>query len=295
MVLKKTCWLTTIYPIRVGALIGARDELDLFRSQLLSMIDRALEVAGGIQKDRMNGQLSFFETFEDQDNFKKSYQDIPNIPEWPENQLLMYEKEMLGFYVTKHPLARFEKILHTFSTCSTTELRLRADGDEVLLGGIISKVKFTNTRRTNEKMAIVTLEDLDGVVEVLVFPATFSKVAGMVKQDAIVFVKGRANMREDEPKIIANEIAALDSVRMKYTKTVLVDLVTMGLDTGALEKLKKVLSRYPGRIPVYLRFVKSDGKKTVISIGSALSVEPHEGLVRDIEKIFGLDVVSFKT
>ena len=161
-------------------------------------------------------------------------------------------------------------------------------------GGMISKVKFTITRRTNEKMAIVTLEDLAGSVEALVFPATFSKVSNMIKQDAIVFVKGRLSLREEEPKIIVNEIAALDSVRLKYTKAVLVDLVTMGLDTGTLEKLKKVLSRYPGRIPVYLRFVKPDKKKTVVSIGNTLCVEPHEGLIRDIEKLFGADVVSFK-
>jgi DNA polymerase-3 subunit alpha len=271
---------------------GAMDSLGLFRSQLIAMVDRALEVAGGIQKDRMNGQLSFFETFEDQENFKKSYQETPNIPEWPESQLLMYEKEMLGFYITKHPLARFEKMLRTYSTCSTAGLRSRADGDEVLLGGIISKVKFTVTRRTNEKMAIVTLEDLDGLVEVLVFPATFSKSAGMVKQDAIVFVKGRANLREEEPKIIANEVAAIESVRMKYTRAVTVDLLTMGLDPATLEKLKKVLTRYPGRIPVYLRFAKPDGKKTLVSIGNNFCVEPHEGLLRDVEKIFGADAVT---
>ena len=144
-------------------------------------------------------------------------------------------------------------------------------------------------------MAIVTLEDLQGVVEVLVFPATFSKAAPLVKQDAIVFVKGRVNMREEEPKLVANEIVALDSVRMKYTKSIIVELVTAGLDTATLEKLKKVLSRYPGRVPVYLKFLKTDGKGTIVSIGNTLSVEPHEGLVRDIEKIFGRDVVSFKT
>jgi DNA polymerase-3 subunit alpha len=274
---------------------GAMDSLGLFRSQLSAMVDRALEVAGGVQKDRMNGQMSFFETFEDQENFKKSYQETPNIPEWPENQLLTYEKEMLGLYITKHPLAQFEKTLRTYSTCSTAGLRTRPDGEEVLIGGIISKVKFTMTRRTNEKMAIMSLEDLEGVVEVLVFPATFAKVAGMVKQDAIVFVKGRASLREEEPKIIAGEIAPIDSVRMKYTRAVLIDLLTMGLETGSLEKLKKVLSRYPGRIPVYLRLSRPGKEKTVISIGNALLVEPHEGLVRDIEKIFGHDVVGFKT
>ncbi|MDP3804144.1 MAG: DNA polymerase III subunit alpha [Candidatus Omnitrophota bacterium] len=274
---------------------GAMDSFGLFRSQLSAMIDKALEVAGGMQKDKLNGQLSFFEKFEDQENFKKTFQDTPNIPEWPENQLLAYEKELLGFYITNHPLARFEKILKTYSTCSTTGLRNRSDGEEVLLGGIITKVKFTTTRKTNEKMAIVGLEDLEGMVETLVFPSTFSKVANLVKQDAIVFVKGRLSLREEEPKIVANEIASLDSVRMKYTKTVIIDLLTAGLETGALEKLKKVLARYPGRIPVCMTFKKPDGQRILVSASRTLSVEPHEGLVRDIEKIFGRDVVSFKT
>lgn len=274
---------------------GAMDSFGMYRSQLSAMIDRALEVAGGIQKDRANGQLSFFDKFEDQENFKKSYQDIPNIPEWPENQLLAHEKEMLGFYITNHPLARFDKILKTYSTCATTELRNCSDGAEVLLGGIITKVKFTTTRKTNEKMAIVSLEDLSGTVEVLIFPSTFQKAANLVKQDAIVFVKGRLSLREDEPKIVVNEVASLDSVKMKYTKAISIDLLTAGLETGALEKLKKVLARYPGRIPVYLTFVKPDGKRMRMVANNALAIEPHEGLVRDIEKIFGRDVVSFKT
>ena len=274
---------------------GAVDSLGLFRSQLSAMIDKALEVAGGIQKDRSNGQLSFFDKFEDEENFKKTFQETPNIPEWPENQLLSYEKELLGFYITNHPLARFEKIIRTYSTCATTELGNRRDGDEVLIGGIISKVKFTVTRRTNEKMAIMTLEDLDGDVEVLVFPSTFSKSAGLVKQDAIIFVKGRLNMREEEPKIVANEIAAMESVKMKYTKTVVIDLATPGLEASALDRLKKVLSRYPGKVPVYLNFKKADGKRTVMSVNRTFCVEPHEGLMRDIEKVFGRDVVSFRT
>jgi DNA polymerase-3 subunit alpha len=161
-----------------------------------------------------------------------------------------------------------------------------------MVGGIITKVKFTTTRRTNEKMAIMTLEDLEGTVEVLVFPATFSKCGMLVKQDAMVFVKGRTNLREEEPKIVANEIVALDSVRSKYTKAVLIDLVMAGLEKQALETLKKVLSRYPGKIPVYLNFLKPDGKRMMLAIDRALSVEPHDGLVRDIEKLFGSDVVN---
>ncbi|MDD5496246.1 MAG: DNA polymerase III subunit alpha, partial [Candidatus Omnitrophica bacterium] len=138
---------------------GAMDSLGLFRSQLSVMIDKAVEVADTVHKDRVNGQMSFFDRFEDEDNFKKTFQDIPNIPEWPENQLLAHEKEMLGFYITKHPLARFEKLIKTYSTSVTSGLRNLRDGEEVLLGGIISKVKFTTTRKTNEKMAIMNVED----------------------------------------------------------------------------------------------------------------------------------------
>lgn len=274
---------------------GAMDSLGLFRSQLSSMIDKALDVAGGIQKDRMNGQLSFFDSFQDEESFKSTFQEVPNIPEWPENQLLAYEKEMLGFYITKHPLARFEKVIRTYSTCSTADLRSRKDGDEILLGGIISKAKFTVTRRTNEKMAIVTMEDLVGTVETLIFPATFVKAAALIKTDAVVFVKGRLSLREDEPKIVANEVAALESVKMKYTRAIIIELLTAGLETTALEKLKKVLSRYPGEVPAYLKFVKPDGAKAVVTMGNNFLIEPHEGLVRDIEKIFGPDVVNFRT
>ncbi len=274
---------------------GAMDSLGLFRSQLSAMIDKAMDVASGIQVDRANGQLSFFNSFEDEDSFRKTFQEIPNIPEWPESQLLTSEKEMLGFYITKHPLARFEKVLRTYSTCSTTDLRSRKDGDEVLLGGIIAKAKFTVTKRTNERMAIVTLEDIDGSVEALVFPVTFAKSAALIKLDAIVFMKGRLSLREEEPKIIVNEIAALESVKMKYTKAILIELLTAGLEMSALDRLKKVLMRYPGAVPAYLRFTKPDGAKSVVAVGNNYLIEPHEGLIRDIEKIFGQDVVSFKT
>jgi DNA polymerase-3 subunit alpha len=273
---------------------GAMDSLKLFRSQLSAMVDKALEAAGESHKDRLNGQLSFFDKFEDQENFKKTFQDIPNIPEWPENQLLAYEKEMIGFYITKHPLARFEKMLNTYSTCNTTQLRNMHDGDEVLIGGIISKIKLTTTRKTNEKMAIMTLEDLHGTVESLVFPSTFSKCAGLIKQDQMVFVKGRLSLREEEPKIVAAEVVTLDSVRSKYTKAITVNVLTAGLEKNSLETLKKIFSRYPGRIPVYLNFVKPDGKRTTVATGRDLLVEPHEGLVRDIEKVLGRDVVNFK-
>jgi DNA polymerase-3 subunit alpha len=185
-------------------------------------------------------------------------------------------------------------LLDVYSTCKVVELGDLHDGDEVLIGGIINKARLTVTRRTQEKMAIATLEDLSGMVEVLIFPSTFSKCGTLVKPDTIVFVKGRLNLREEEPKIVADEVTPLDQVKSKYTKAISISLVTTGLEKSTLEDLKRILTRYPGSVPVLLNFLTPEGERVKVATAKNILVEPHDGLVKDIEKVFGKDVVSFK-
>jgi len=273
---------------------GAFDSLGYHRSQQLAIIDGALEVAGGVQKDRMNGQLSFFDTFESEDTFKKTYQEIPNIPEWPENQLLAFEKEMLGFYITKHPLASYESLLKTYSSSQIKDLQTRRDGEEVVIGGIITKVKITVTRKTGEKMAIINFEDLTSSCEILVFPSTYKKVSSIIKIDAIVFIKGRLSLREDEPKLLASEIILPDDIKSRYTRAIFVRLTTPGLDNSILEGLKKKLMKHPGKVPVYLNINNPDGRMVRISVGRNLSVRADDDMLEDIESVAGKGSVSFK-
>jgi len=273
---------------------GALDSLNLHRSQQLAILDNALEAAGGIQKDRLNGQLSFFDTFETEDTFKKTSHDCPDIPEWPENQLLAYEKEMLGFYITRHPLASHDKILKNYSSCNIQELQTRKDGEEVIIGGIMSKVKITTTRKTGEKMAIVNFEDLTGTCEILIFPSTYRNVASLVRADAIVFIKGKLSLREDEPKLIANEIITTDEIRPRYTRAVFINMSTPGLDKSLLDRLKNELVKHPGKIPVYLNFIEPTGRRIRVSVGKDFNVQADENLLGDIEGLSGKDSVSFK-
>jgi len=274
---------------------GAFDAFGLHRSQLMAILDRALEVAGGIQKDRLNGQLSFFDTFEDQKEFRKSFQDIPNIPEWQEHQLLAYEKQLLGFYITKHPLARYEKLLANFSTYSVTNLANCKDGEEILLGGIINKAKITVTKKSGEKMAIVKLEDLNGMAEVLVFPNTFQKIGGLIKPDAIVFFKGRISLREDEPRLITSDVIPIEDVKEKFTKSVNIDLFSAGLENKDLDSVKGILSKYPGQIPVYLNIATPEEKRIRILAGSGLKVQPADTLIGELEKLLGEGVVNLSS
>jgi len=201
---------------------------------------------------------------------------------------------MLGFYITKHPLARYERIIRGYSTCSVSGLAALRDGREVILGGIISKLRMTTTKKTGEKMAIIGFEDLDGTVEVLVFPSAYPNLAKHIKMDAILFIKGRLNMREEEPKIIASEMVPIDEVREKLTKAVYINLVSTGLEKDILETLKGILAKYPGELPVYLGFLRPDKKVTEILLGADFRVAPAEKLVTDIEELLGQGVIDFR-
>lgn len=273
---------------------GAYESFKLHRSQLMAILDQAMEVAGGMQKDKMRGQLSFFDTFEDQDSFKDTFQDVPDIPEWPENQLLSYEKQMIGFYISKHPLARYEKLLENYATCGSMDLMNLHDGDEIFLGGIVNKVKFTITKRNSEKMAIIKLEDLKGIVEVLVFPSTFQKVGGLIKEDAIIFVKGRISLREQDPKLIADDIIPLDEVKRRFTKFVSIHVRSAGLEKQTLDSIRGILTGYKGSIPVYITITTSDDHKIDIQACDDLRVEPSDDLIKELEELLGEGTVSLR-
>jgi len=274
---------------------GAFDSLGQRRSQQLSVLDRALEITGGVQKDKLNGQHSFFDTFDMQESFQKTFQDVPDIPEWPENQLLAYEKDMLGFYITKHPLARFERLLKNYSTSPITNLSMLRDGEEVRLGGIISKAKLTVTRSKGEKMAIVSLEDLTGSVETLVFPRVFQKFSNLVRVDSMVYITGRLNLREDEPKLLAEEIIPLEEVKSKFTKAIAINISTTGLEKEVLDNLKMIFTRHKGKTPVLLQFQQPAGKKISITAGRDYTVEVDDTLLEEIEALCGNGSVRFKT
>ena len=274
---------------------GALDSLGFHRSQQFAILDKALDMAGGVQKDKQKGQFSFFDTFDMQESFQKTFQEVPDIQEWPENQLLAHEKEMLGFYITKHPLARFDSLLKSYSSSSVANLSTLRDGEEVRIGGMISKAKFTTTRKTGEKMAIVSFEDLTGSVETLVFPRTFQKYANLITVDAMLYITGKLNLREDLPKLIVEEVIALEEVKAKFTKAIMIRLSTPGLNKSFLEDLKGILSRHRGKVPVFLNFKEPDGRRISISAGRNYAVKPDDILMKEIENLCGNDSVGIKT
>lgn len=274
---------------------GAMDGFGFFRSQLFESLDKAMELADGIQKDRLAGQLSFFDKdIKNISGFKDRLYDVPRIKEWHDHQRLAFEKELLGFYISGHPLARFEKVIRGYSDASTTNLRNYKDSQEVTIGGLVSRLKHTTTKKTNEKMAICLLEDLEGVVEVLIFPNRYQGNAPYLHVNAVVLVKGRVSRKEEQPKIIADRVSPVDNMQNLRPSSVAIKLTDAGLNEEILNSLKEILVNHKGDVPVSLEVQGQQRSSVFLKAGESLYVEPGQELLEDVERLLGKDMIKFQ-
>jgi DNA polymerase-3 subunit alpha len=269
---------------------GTLDSFGVYRAQLMTMLNGVLECSWRIHQYRQKGQLSFFDTDMKLDGFKLINTNSCNqIKEWPEPQLLAFEKEMLGFYISGHPLARYAKEIKRFSQISTGELSRYKDGDLIGIVGLIVKIKQTLTRQKQEKMAILKLEDLDGIVEVLIFPNAFRQVYKDLLLNSIVLIKGRLNLKEDIPKIIAQDLVSIERI---YKLISSININLSGIKENLFASLKERLASSAGRVPVYLHLDSPSKARIQLIVGDEFFVEPTENLIYDIESILGEGKVS---
>ena len=268
---------------------GALDSFNLARAQMVASLDMILESASRMQKEKAKGQMSFFDQGFAENGFKGTDNNLPQVKEWPEPQLLAFEKEMLGFYVSGHPLARYAKQLKRFASSSTTSLYQHQDQDEIKIVGLIAKIKQTTTRAKQEKMAILKLEDLEGVVEVLVFPRAFQKVSRYIQLSTVVLVRGILNLKEDTPKIVANDLFPVDEI---YRLITAMNINLSGVRENIFESLKELLVSSRGNIPIYLHLDTPTKSRIQLVVGEGLYVNPSEKLIQDIENLLGEERLS---
>lgn len=266
---------------------GAFDCFKLKRAQLMAMTDRALSFGAEIQRDKSKGQMSFFGAFDQDRSFTDRAEEIPEVEEWPEHQRLAHEKSVLGFYVSSHPMARYKHLTETYASITTGSLTDEVrDQQEVTIGGVISQIKEITTKK-GDRMAFVTLEDLEGTCEVIIFPETYAKHRIQVAKDAVVFICGSVNKRDEIPKIIASEVIPVEDVRKKLTKVISIDLSTVGLERQTLEKLKGIFEAYHGSTPVELNFHSPDGKRMLMLPGETYRVQANDEFLKEVKDLLG--------
>ena len=263
---------------------GAFDGFKCRRAQLMAVLERSLEAGMRGQKEQEIGQFSFFSTGAQESGFGHNDESYPDLPEWPQAQILANEKSLLGYYLSGHPLDRYKTEIEKFADFTTANIKGARDGQEARMIGLITTVKLTSTKKTNERMAIVGLEDIDGQMELVIFPSSYTQIASYLKENTVVVVKGKVSFRDGFPKMMATEMAGIDEV-YDLIKSVQVDLCNakhVGWD-----KLKEKLARFPGKVPVYLQVDTNNYKRVQILVSEDLYVTPSEVLMEEIKILVG--------
>ncbi|MBW1708284.1 MAG: DNA polymerase III subunit alpha [Deltaproteobacteria bacterium] len=271
---------------------GAFDSTGVKRSQMAALQDEALEQGARVQRDRESGQTNLFDTIE------SGVEEIPirwpDVPEWRETQRLSYEKEALNFYISGHPLDRFEKELAALTNTDTQRIQEMNDGVKVRLGGIIVQIDLINTKK-GDRMAFVTLEDMVGQVEILVFPEIYQASTQYLEQDRPLLVIGELTTDEKGAasinKIIAKEILPIETAAAKLVREVNLTISASSEDQAPLLKLKDILNRYRGETQVILKLQVPGQGTAVFSLEQR--VQPNLALLREAQEAFGDSSVEF--
>jgi len=267
---------------------GAFDRLGGSRAQLLAGLDTAMSIGAAVQSDRSAGQMNLFDgnqpTEPDLDRRR-----LPDVPAWSESQMLAYEKEVLGFYVTSNPLAHHAQLIDTYSTVHTSSLSDTPQDKEVVIGGIVAKVQYKltkNGRAAGSKMAVLTLEDLQGQVEVVVFPSVLAQYQALIAEDVVIFVRGRVDHSRQRPNLLASEIIAVDEISKKAAAKVRIRLIAKELDEKKIAQIRQICMQHPGNSPIFLTICTERGKIHAAA-DKRFSVDPDVEFCNQIRQLVG--------
>jgi DNA polymerase III subunit alpha len=273
---------------------GAFDCFGVTRKQMMTVYIRMMEEQVNAAKNNMAGQLSLFDIVpeEARSEFRIHY---PDVGEYKKEMKLAFEKEVLGIYVSGHPLEDYEALWKGHITAKTADFvldeetgtsRIR-DNQDVTVGGIITEVKIKYTKN-NQVMAFVTLEDLTGSMEIIVFPKTYETYADLLKEDAKVFIQGRASQEEErDSKLLASSVVSFDAV----PREVWIRFHDTEEYKSGYEDLMKLVDRHGGRDQVVIYVEKPRGMK---KLPAGQGIRAGEETLEELKTRFGSENVTVR-
>ncbi|MBN2515962.1 MAG: DNA polymerase III subunit alpha [Deltaproteobacteria bacterium] len=269
---------------------GAFDSLEKNRRRLMEGFERLVDVAQKRSRDRASGQFSLFDTEEISD---EPGIELPEVPEWGQDQILANEKETLGFYITGHPLLQFGDRVRMVTDCDSETIAAKGEGTPVSAAGIVSNVRNVTTKR-KDTMAYVTLEDMKGSLAVIVFSDLYRDAFSLINSDEPLLVKGKVDAGEESPKIIATEIVPLTEALKNPFTSVHFMINAETAKEGDVELLKKLLAKYRGKNKGYIHLFSGNGTETVISLGNGCAIDISEDIRSEVDILFGAGTTKFR-
>ncbi len=272
---------------------GAFDSTGAKRSQLMAVLDQAVEDGAAAQRERDLGQTSIFgeELNGHETSAMMAAPPLPSIVEWDQALRLKYERELTGFYITAHPLTRYEATLTALATATTVGLTELSDGKEVKICGIIATVKSMLTKK-GDRMAYITLEDLQGTVEIIVFPDLFKTAGELIAPEQLVRITGMIDRGDKGTKIRGSKIEPLSEARTQSIKCIRIRLIDRPDVCDQLPRLLEVFRRHPGKTTISMSFQTDGALEAETAPLPNLTVSPSEHFVSEVEEVLGKGALS---
>ncbi|MBI86409.1 MAG: DNA polymerase III subunit alpha [Planctomycetaceae bacterium] len=243
---------------------GAMDSFGAHRSQLMAILDRALQSGASAAADRRSGQKNLFGGLEEEESGEPQQVALPEISEFEDREKLPLEKEVLGFYLSSHPLLEYQQTLSSYCSHTTSDISELREGAEVTLGGMLSAIKLIRTRK-GDKYANFDLEDVKGTIRCIAWPRQFEEFGEMIQPDAILFVRGTIDRRGgEEANLIVEELIPLEQLASRYTQGIMVRVQENVHPAATLRSLHEVLRAYPGSVSLQLYLALEDGVGVVL-------------------------------
>ncbi|MBN2433643.1 MAG: DNA polymerase III subunit alpha [Spirochaetes bacterium] len=280
--------------IKSGSLVSLNNN----RAQLFAGIDTILETARFLQKDKKSGQGNLFGGDENDDS--EEMINLPDLPDWQDHVTLNFEKETLGLYITGHPLARYEKELREYSSCSIINIEETSNGKSKTYSivGILENVR-THITKKGATMAFAMLEDMEGSIEVVIFPRTYKKYQHMMSLSEPVMLTGEVEISEDEDsdyrskKMLVSEIRTLAEVRNRSISAVHLNINTIGFDEMIMEKIRDLAQSNHGSCPLFFNIELENGQNALIRTHNCFNIEPTENVIHSLKSILGDESIHY--
>jgi DNA polymerase-3 subunit alpha len=282
---------------------GALDTLGPERAQHLALAERAIQNAASKLRDRQAGQKNLFGAEDDVQAPAGTAVTLPDVPPLTHSQKLADEKEVFGFYLTSHPLHEHSSKLQLFATHTSADLAALGDGTVVRLGGMISAIKRTNTKKPSRnghtKYANFDFEDVRGTVRCIMWPEDYARLGERVKSEAICFIEGSVDRRGREPNVVVNSLLTLDEASRKFTDQVAVKF-QRGLHAERdVDRVGEILRRHPGRCDVAVVIESFDEQnptrrlRHLLQASSSFKVAANPELAAELEQVLGQGNVRY--
>jgi DNA polymerase III subunit alpha len=278
---------------------GAFSSISAKRAPLLAVFERAFEMGQQAQNDKRSGQMNIFGGESSTLAASRTSETLPDIEELSSQELLKFEKDLLGFYITSHPLTEHQAALERYSTATTREALTMSEGVEVTIGGMICRCdrKIAKSGRSEGKpWAIIGIEDLEGRIECMCYAESYAEIIARypeaMKMESIVFIRGKIDRKRENPQLIVNEILPIAEAMPKLTTTVLLRLDEARHSIEQLRKIKPVIEGHKGNLPLFAQTETVEGQKVSLRLPKEMNVRPTTAMVEDLDRLLGSGTVQ---